>query len=128
MNVVVKTIQSADGLRKIEIFRRPEGSYGFEGYRFSCEPLERCWIPYGFHGCRAADAAIAEREALERVSWSKVLDGMSVNERLHELNLAEEFDAARAAKDIVKIQEILVRARVDRASIQAIVEAHETAD
>ena len=48
---------------------------------------------------------------------------MTVNERLYELNLVEEFDAARAAKDIDKIEEILVRARVDRASIQAIVDA-----
>jgi hypothetical protein len=123
MNVVVKTILSADGLRKIEIFRRPDGSYGFEGYRLSREPLERCWIPYGFHGCRADDVAIAEREALGRVDWSTVLDGMTVNERLHELNLVEEFDAARAVKDIEKVEEILVRARVDRASIQAIVKA-----
>jgi hypothetical protein len=64
-----------------------------------------------------------QREALERVSWAKVLDGMTVNERLHELNLAEEFDAARAAMDVAKIEEILVRARVDRISIKAIVEA-----
>jgi len=96
---------------------------GFEGYRFSREPLERCWIPYGFHGCRAEDALIAEKEALERVDWSKVLDGMTVTERLHELDLVEEFDAARAAKDVERMEEILVSARVDRASIQAIVEA-----
>ena len=39
---VVKEILSADGMRKIEIFRRPDGSYGFEGYRLSDEPRERC--------------------------------------------------------------------------------------
>jgi hypothetical protein len=123
MNVVVKTIISADGLRKIEIFTRSDGSYGFEGYRFSPESLEGCWIPYGFHGCRAEDAAIAEREALGRVDWSKVLDGMTVNERLLELDLIEDFDAARAAKDVEKMEEILMRARVDRPSIQAILKA-----
>jgi len=122
-NVIVKTILSADGLRKIEIFRRPDGFYGFEGYRFSHEPLELCWIPYGFQGCRTDDVAIAEREALGRVDWSKVLDGMTVNERLHELNLVEEFDTARSAMDMEKMEEILIRARVDHASIQAIVEA-----
>ena len=123
MNVVVKTILSADGLRKIEIFRRPDGSYGFEGYRFSHEPREGCWLPYGFHGSRTDDVALAEREALGRVNWEKILDGMTVNERLYELNLLEEFDAARSTKDIGKLEEILLRARVDRASIQAIIEA-----
>lgn len=122
MNVVVKTILSADGPRKIEIFRRPDGSYGFEGYRFSREPFEHCWIPYGFHGCRADDASIAEREAMERVDWSKVLNGMTGNERLLELDLSGEFDAARAAKDIVKMEQILVRARVDLAPIREIIE------
>ena len=39
------------------------------------------------------------------------------------MHLVEEFDAARAIRDIEKIEEILVRARVDRASIQAIVKA-----
>lgn len=119
----MKTILSADGLRKIEIFRRSDGAYGFEGYRLSRDPLEGCWLPYGFHGCRAADVVIAEREAMARVDWSKVLDGMTVNERLEELGLVAEFDAARAAMDIEEIEQILLRARVDRASIQAIVEA-----
>jgi hypothetical protein len=67
--------------------------------------------------------ALAEREALGRVNWEKILDGMTVNERLYELNLLEEFDAARSIKDIGTIEEILLRARVDRASIQAIIEA-----
>ena len=51
---------------------------------------------------------------------------MTVNERLYELNLTSEFDEARANKDIAKMEEILVRARVDRISIKKIVE-NETA-
>jgi len=120
-NVVVKTIASADGLRKIEVFERPDGSFGFEGYRFSREPLERSWIPYGFFASRFDSAAVAETEALERVNWSKLLDGMTVNERLYELDLVDEFDSARAAKDVEKVRDILVRARVDSVSIDAIV-------
>lgn len=121
-NVVVKTITSADGLRKIEVFERPDGSFGFEGYRFSREPDEGCWIPYGFFASRFDSEIRAENEALERVNWSKLLEGMTVNERLYELNLIREFDAACAVKDVERIREILLLARVDPPSIQAIID------
>ena len=121
-STVVSTITSADGLRKIEVFERPDGSFGFEGYRFSREPTERCWIPYGFFASRFDNPVTAENEALERVSWSKLLDGMTVNERLHELDLHQEFDAACIDKDADRVKNILLRARVDLASIRAIVE------
>jgi hypothetical protein len=120
-NTVVKTITSADGLRRIEIFERPDGSFGFEGYWFSREARERCWIPYGFFASRCDSAFTAEAEALERVSWTKLLDGMTVNERLYAMNLGREFDAALVDKDVESIKAILVRARVDLESIEQIV-------
>lgn len=117
---IVWEAHSADGQRKIQVFRRPDGTYGFEGYRFSDELRESCWIPYGYHGCRAVDAHSAIREALGRVDWAQQLDGMTVNERLADLGLRSEYEAAVASKDLVKIEQILVRARLDRASIDAI--------
>lgn len=116
---VVRTLLSADGLRKIEVFLREDGTYGFEGYRSSPHPREGSWTARGFHSGRFADAATAEREALEHLDWAQVLDGMTVNERLHELGLLEAFEAARAKRDLVAMRDMLLRARVDHASIES---------
>lgn len=48
---------------------------------------------------------------------------MTVNGRLHELNLVGESEAVRAAEHVEKLEEILVCARVDRPSIHAMVDA-----
>ena len=70
MRSVVKELVARDGKRKIEIFRRRDGSFGWESQRFSDDPLELCWIPQGrFSECFAATVEIAEREARGRVDW-----------------------------------------------------------
>lgn len=70
MRVIVNELVSPDGKRKVEIFRRADGSFGFESFRFSDEPLENCWIPENRRPvCVAATQEIAEREARERVKW-----------------------------------------------------------
>jgi hypothetical protein len=67
---VVRTLSSTDGRRKVEIYRRDDGTYGFEAWNWSDEPLERCWIPYGnFSHCIAPNADGPEREARGRVPW-----------------------------------------------------------
>ncbi len=59
-----------DGKRKLLVFRRDDGSFGFQSLRFSEEPLEMCWIPDGrFSECFAPTMDIAEREARGRVAW-----------------------------------------------------------
>lgn len=72
MDEVIKEIIDTTGKRKVEIFKRNDGSFGFESWQFSDEPLENCWIPYGYgrsSACFAADQEIAEREARGRVDW-----------------------------------------------------------
>ena len=70
MRSVVKQLMARDGVRKVEIFRRDDGSYGFESFRFSDDSLEMGWIPYErYSECFAADEEIAEREARSRFDW-----------------------------------------------------------
>lgn len=70
MKDVVKELVARDRKRKVQIYRREDGSFGFEARRFSEEPRELCWIPYGrFSECFAADLQTAEFEARGRVDW-----------------------------------------------------------
>lgn len=53
-----------------EVFKRADGSFGFESLLFSDDPLEMAWIPHGkFSECFASTAEIATREARGRVDW-----------------------------------------------------------
>ena len=66
----MKQLVAPDGKRKVEIFRREDGTFGFTSLRFSDDPRERCWIPHGrFSECFAPDAQTAEFEARSRVAW-----------------------------------------------------------
>ena len=68
--IVVKEILDAGGKRKVEIFRRPDGSFGFSAWVFSEDPLELNWFPSGrYSECYAPDAGTAESEARGRVEW-----------------------------------------------------------
>jgi hypothetical protein len=65
---IVKELVASDGTRKVQIFQRDDGSFGFESFRFSDDPLERCWIPHGrYSECFAPSAEAAEFEARGRV-------------------------------------------------------------
>lgn len=70
MKDIVKELLSPDGTRKVQIFQRSDGSFGFKSFRFSDDPLELCWIPHGrYSECFAPTAEAAEREARGRVDW-----------------------------------------------------------
>ena len=70
MASIVKELVARDGKRQVRIFRREDGTFGFESLRFSEDPLELCWIPHGrFSLCIAASEEMAEREARARVDW-----------------------------------------------------------
>ena len=65
---IVETIVHADGTRRVEIFQRRDGSFGFEELRL-VEP-ERAWLVSGcYTNSFSASAEIAIREARARVSW-----------------------------------------------------------
>ena len=70
MKQIVKELLAPDGTRKVQVFQRDDGSFGFESLRFSDHPLEMSWIPHGrFSECFAPSAEIAEHEARSRVDW-----------------------------------------------------------
>ncbi len=70
-NRVLRSIETPDGDRCVDIFIRPDGSFGFEEYRRDIED-GRGWFPIGFHteksfGCKEE----AEVNALAAVPWLK---------------------------------------------------------
>jgi hypothetical protein len=70
MGTIVRELLASDRKRKVQIFRRDDGSFGFDSLVFSEDPLEMCWIPHGrFSQCFASSLEIAEREARVRVDW-----------------------------------------------------------
>ena len=70
MRSIVKELVSHDGKRKVQIFQREDGSFGFEALYWSDEPLELCWFPYGgFSECFTDDDQVAVSEARGRVDW-----------------------------------------------------------
>ena len=68
-NKVLRSIETPDGGRCVDIFERPDHTFGFEEYRLDVED-SRGWFPIGAYGTRvfaSEDAALAE--ALAAVSW-----------------------------------------------------------
>lgn len=68
MTSIVKRIESGAGDRAVEIYKRPDGTYGFEEFKF-IQP-EDAWIPKGpgtvpFHD----SSETAETAARERIDW-----------------------------------------------------------
>lgn len=70
-NKVLKSIETPGGDRCVDLFRRPEGTFGFEEYRREIED-GRGWQPIGCHGGRSFTT---EKAALEKafalVPWLK---------------------------------------------------------
>jgi hypothetical protein len=70
---VVRTIYSRDRLRRVEIFQRNDGSFGFKEDQFSDDPFERCphWDHYAIRHSESfcPSEAIALREVIGRVDW-----------------------------------------------------------
>ena len=68
-NKVLRSIETPDGGRCVDLFVRPDGSYGFEEYRRDSED-GRGWYPIGyFAGQEFASEADALSAALRTVPW-----------------------------------------------------------
>ncbi len=68
-NTVLRSINTSDESRCVDIFRRPDGSCGFEEFRRDVEDLGG-WFPIGFFGDRVFDSeAAALREARRQIPW-----------------------------------------------------------
>ncbi len=68
-NTILRSINLDGGLICVDIFRRPDGTFGFEEYRR--EPEEtRGWFAIGHHSHLSfGDESAALGEAKARVSW-----------------------------------------------------------
>jgi len=68
-NKVMLSIETTDGGRCVDIFLRPDGSFGFEEFRRDLEDALG-WFPIGVYGKRtftSEEAALADATA--SVSW-----------------------------------------------------------
>ena len=68
---VVNSVNNADDSRCVDIFRRSDGSFGFDEFRRDAEDT-RGWFPIGGHReQRWESEAAAWAAALDRVAWLK---------------------------------------------------------
>jgi hypothetical protein len=65
---VVKTIEDLAGGRRVEIFQRPNGTFGFDEWKYW--PDEDAWCPSGRHSYAVIDTLErAEAEVRGRIEW-----------------------------------------------------------
>lgn len=75
-NRVLQSIETPDGGRCVDLFVRPDGSFGFEEYRRDVED-GRGWFPIGFHKYRIyATETEAHAKARTLVSWLGEAEGI----------------------------------------------------
>jgi len=66
---VLASRESADGLRCVDTFRRPDGSFGFEEFRRDPEDMG-AWTPVAYFSSAAYASRVEADAAAERaVSW-----------------------------------------------------------
>jgi hypothetical protein len=66
---VLASRESADGLRCVDTFRRPDGSFGFEEFRRDPEDMG-VWTPVAYFSSAAyASRVVADAAAERAVSW-----------------------------------------------------------
>jgi hypothetical protein len=64
----IQTIYNDSRKRRVIIFQRGDGSFGFDEEHFADEPLEMAWLPAGYDShCDTAERALLE--ARGRVAW-----------------------------------------------------------
>ena len=68
-NVVIQSINLEGECRCVDIFRRPDRTFGFEEYRRDPED-NRGWYPIGGYSNRSfANAKEASEDAARRIRW-----------------------------------------------------------
>ena len=69
INKVLVSIETDDGGRCVDLFRRPDGSFGFEEYRRDVEDGQG-WFAIGSFGDRRFESEVlAKTAALNVVTW-----------------------------------------------------------
>ncbi|MBL6953051.1 MAG: hypothetical protein ISR50_10475 [Alphaproteobacteria bacterium] len=68
-HLVIESLETPDGGRCVDIFRRDNGTFGFEEYRRDVED-PRGWFPIGHHESAVYQAEAQARAAATRlVAW-----------------------------------------------------------
>jgi|SRR5688572_28951069 len=68
---VIKIFSSPNGLDRLLIFKRGDGSYGFDHVKWGDYPEEQCWLPWANFASFCATEEIAIREGLSRMGWGE---------------------------------------------------------
>lgn len=69
LGTVIESVNAFDGSLCVDIFTRPDGSFGFEEYRRDVED-GRGWFPIGFHSGKSySSLAQARRAAAQTIAW-----------------------------------------------------------
>jgi len=69
INKVLRSIETPGGDRCVDLFRRPDGSFGFEEYRRELEDGQG-WFPIGFHDGKIYPSESDALEAAQKdVVW-----------------------------------------------------------
>jgi hypothetical protein len=67
---IIQTILFDDRKRRVVVFQRDDGSFGFDEQHYAEDPLESPWLPTGdFAAARFDSAARALIEARKHVPW-----------------------------------------------------------
>lgn len=68
-HLVIESLETPDGGRCVDIFRRDDGTFGFEAYRRDVED-PRGWFPIGRHGAHPYQTEAEARAAAARqITW-----------------------------------------------------------
>ena len=69
VNKVMISIGSTDGIRCVDVFRHPDGSFGFQEFRRDVEDISG-WFPVGARSSRKYPTkSLAMRAACKSVGW-----------------------------------------------------------
>lgn len=75
VNKVMRSVNAPGDALCVDVFRRPDGSFGFEEYRRDPED-GRGWYPVGHHaGLEFVSEDAAYEAASERVGWLDAVSG-----------------------------------------------------
>jgi hypothetical protein len=73
--VVLESLETEDGLRCVDLFRRPDGTFGYEEFRRDPEDLGT-WTPVRFaSGLSYSNLEQARISARSAVQWLEDIDG-----------------------------------------------------
>lgn len=72
-NKVLRSIETPDGGRCVDLFVRPDDTFGFEEYRRDVED-GRGWYPIGFHAGKEFSSPVeALKEAQAIIPWLRAV-------------------------------------------------------